>query len=273
MNRSPVTRRQQQRPTPRPTGSGIPGWIWGIAVGAIGALIAVGIVTRSNTSHSVEEQSENVTTTPTPTPIPPETLPSQPQPQPETVPSQQKPVAGAPASREEEIEKLRQQIDELRRKNEPAQNEPAPVAAPEVVKPTEAVREQPADPRHSALEQSAQAEAEWRPIFSEFQKRYSEKKGESDKLIDTLKQVQAQCNYTQMGEPTEAQKRKGVRQEGLPSSLVQGMPVGYGASCETVDKDLRKAQQEKFEALRDVQDECYQEAVARGVSTAKAKLR
>jgi hypothetical protein len=91
-------------------------------------------------------------------------------------------------------------------------------ATPDVAEPTEPVQEQQARP--SNLDQSAQAEAEWRPIFSEFQKRYSEKKGESDKLIDTLKQVQAQCNYTQMGEPTEAQKRKGVRQEGLPSSLV-----------------------------------------------------
>jgi hypothetical protein len=107
----------------------------------------------------------------------------------------------------------------------------------------------------------------------EFQRRYSEQKSESDKLIDTLKQVQAQCSYTQMGEPTAAQKKKGVRQEGLPSSMVQGMPIGYGVSCETVDSDLKRAKQERFEGLRDIQDECYKEAMARGVSTAKAKLR
>lgn len=273
MNRNETLRRRpQMQRRPQPSRSTIPGWLWGIAIGVIGALVAVGVVMRP-TSPAPGPVSQ--------VPIPPDTTaapvsePPQPEPPEVTIaPQRQTRDAQPPPSRDEELERLRQQIEELQRRNEPVQREVVEAAPPPVNETTEPPEEQPPpSTRPNALELAAQAEAEWRPVFAEYQKRYSEKKAELDKLIGTFEQLKAQCSYTQMGEPTEAQKRKGVRQEGLPVSLISGIPVGYGASCETVDQDLRKAKQERFDALRQIQNDCYQDATARGVSTAKAKLR
>jgi hypothetical protein len=249
-------------PTPR---SGIPGWLWGIAVGAIGALVVVGVVMRSSvTDPKPVAEPEPVAVIAEPV--------SAPQAVPQEVTIAPQPNE-APPSRDEELEKLRQQVDELRRRNTPVQSEPVQAATPEPAPQQEPVQEQQVTTRQSALEQSAQAEEGWRPTYSEFQKRYNEKKAEFDKMLGTLKQIQGQCNYTHMGEPTDAEKRRGAKQEGLPASLVMGGSVGYGSSCDTVDADVKNAERDKFEALRDIQDECYKEAMARGVSTAKAKLR
>ncbi|HSO49717.1 MAG TPA: hypothetical protein VLS86_04165, partial [Acidimicrobiia bacterium] len=65
-----------------------------------------------------------------------------------------------------------------------------------------------------------------------------------------------------------------ARQEGLPANLVMGGTIEYSKlNCDTIDLDLRRAGQDRFEALRDIQRECYDDATARGVSTAKARLR
>lgn len=209
MNRNEMLRRQQGQRSQR-AGSGIPGWLWGIGIGALGALVAVGVVMRSTASRNegiADPVSETVATAPAPNHVP-----QTPQPEFPAVtiaPSEPMAEKKVSASRDEEIEKMRQQIDDLRRQSE--QSKPAQAAEPEYTEPTQPIQEQQVTARQSALEQSAQAEVGWRPVLTDFQKRYSEKKGELDKLIDTLKQMEAQCNYTQMGEPTEAQKRRGVR--------------------------------------------------------------
>lgn len=271
MNRNETLRRRpQMQRRPQPSRSTIPGWLWGIAIGAIGALVAGGVVMRSATPVAVNQEPSQPVATAGPVSEPP-----QPElPEVTIAPQPQARVAQPSASRGEEVERLRQQIEELQKRNEPAQPEVVEAAPPPVNEPSEPVQEQPPlTTRPSALETEAQAEAEWRPVFSEYQKRYSEKKGELDKLVGIFEQLKAQCSYTQFGEPTEAQKKKGVRQEGLPVSLISGIPIGYGATCETVDRDLRRVKQERFDALREIQNECYQDATSRGVSTAKAKLR
>jgi hypothetical protein len=170
----------------------------------------------------------------------------------------------------EELDRLRNEVENLRRERESgavAQNPPAQEL------PVQQAQE-PAQPEPSVTERMEEAEREWRPVFADFQKRYSQTKKEHDDRVNMLKQYQAQCSYTQMGEPTEAQKRRGVRQEGLPANLVMGGTIDYAKlNCDTIDLDLRQAEQDRSEVLRDIQRECYDDAVARGVSMAKARLR
>jgi hypothetical protein len=266
MNRNEMLRRHQaQHSRSRRASAGIPGWLWGLAVGAIAALVAIGVVMRPTLSPTT-------TTEPTLNEAQPmqsglvQTEPQQQQPtEIAIVPSQPEEQS---AQQNEEIERLRQEVDDLRRQGRPEQA-PEPPSVQESPLP----ENDRGDSRQNVLEQMAQSDAEWRPVYAEFQKRYSEKKAEFDTALSTLKQIQAQCNYTHMGEPTEAEKRRGARQEGLPASLVTGGTVGYGSSCDTVDGDLKKAERDRFEVLRTIQDECYNDATARGVSTAKAKLR
>jgi len=124
------------------------------------------------------------------------------------------------------------------------------------------------------LEATAEAEREWRPVFAEFQKRYREKKQELDTGLEELKRYQAWCGYTQMGEPNLRQKQMGVRQEGIQiDALSELKKVGYSPSCDTIDLDITRFEQERFDTLRQIQRECYDEAISRGVSTAKARLR
>jgi hypothetical protein len=131
-----------------------------------------------------------------------------------------------------------------------------------------------AEESRSYFEANAEAERQWRPVFAEFQERYREKKRELDSGLEELKRYQAWCGYTQMGEPTLKQKQMGVRQEGIQIDAMSELKkVGYSPSCDTIDLDIKRFEQERFDTLREIQKECYDEAIHMGVSTAKAKLR
>ena len=162
---------------------------------------------------------------------------------------------------QEELDQTRAELEDLRRERDGG-SEPA----------GEADRDD--TQKKNFWEASAELEREWRPIFSEYQKRYSDRKREYDDTLKKLAQYQAWCNYNNMGEPNIREKEMGVRQEGLPTSAITEIKsLGYGDSCETIDFDIKKVKQDQFETLRDVQKECYDEAIYRGVSTAKARLR
>ena len=160
---------------------------------------------------------------------------------------------------EEELEAMRAELEELR------QSGSEPSGELDVDTPQES---------QSYLEATAEAEREWRPVFAEFQKRYSDKKQELDTGLEELKRYQAWCGYTQIGEPNLRQKEMGVRQEGIQIDAQSELKkVGYSLSCDTIDLDIKRFEQERFDTLREIQKECYDEAIYRGASTAKARLR
>ncbi len=84
--------------------------------------------------------------------------------------------------------------------------------------------------------------------------------------------MKAQCSYNHIGEPTVRDKEKGVRQEGLPVGLIMGGTMQYG-SCDTIDYDLKAAKEKRADKLQAIQQECYSEAKARGVSLREAYLQ
>lgn len=279
MDRKELLRRQQSRTAQR----GIPGWLWGLLVGGVVAFVAAGVLMRpGGVSNDAAGQAQNPQT-----PAPGSSVPAQQPPaitpsQMELAPQYPAEVTVAPrepnrqaqdetmARQAEELDRLRDEVESLRRDREsgPAAEDPrAQTPPPQQV-------QEPAQSEPSVMERTEEAEREWRPVFADFQKRYSQTKKEHDDRVNMLKQYQAQCSYTQMGEPTEAQKRRGVRQEGLPANMVMGGTIDYTKlNCDSIDLDLRQAEQDRSEVLRDIQRECYDDAVARGVSMAKARLR
>lgn len=274
MNRNELLKRQQMRSAQR---TGIPGWLWGLLVGGIAAFAAAGIVMRPSgesraTAPAQGGQSpiaqQQAWTRPAQAPVP--------QPREVTLspgnndyPEGSRVEDDRVARQAEEVDRLREEVEQLRRErtsDPPRANLPAPQATSD----QKTNETQEADPRA----RMAEAEKEWRPVFAEYQKQYSTAKREHDSKVEMLKQYKVQCGYTQIGEPTEAQRRQGVRQEGLPANLIMGGTIEYAKlNCDSIDLDLRKAEQDRFDALRAIEKACYYDAAGRGVSTARARLR
>lgn len=246
----------------------------GIVVGGgamyLGVSLNEGTTTSEPVSTSEDGESPGGITDPSETTRPTTPQDDAEEPEPPNAGQSSQPELEAQLSQQAtQIELLRAQIESMSRRDEPppvSQHRESTGISNQEVAPED---QQPAPDRSSRLEEMEEIEREWRPVFAEYKKRYKKAKDDYDLKLKLMRNAQDICNDNNVG---ESDTQQGITiGDPMAGSGLEGF-VQYG-NCNTIDSDVRDMEREKDEHLRDIQRECYDDAVSRHVSIAKAKLR